>query len=701
MNKAGTVLLLLMLFIFSIARADDWRGWRGLEKQACADSGKYATEWSPESHVLWKVNIEGEGHSSPVVNDKYVVITSAELNNNNFTLNKIIFRILALFSLFIILYSFNICYKRITNGNGIKKSEYFSELSLSAILGLMLFSFAVMYWMYFGEWTLHKTFLNYLFSGSVSLFSILLLISLTQRTSMMRIVSAILIISLSVLLFKNTPRPDYFITEIFYDPLNYWLVPASAGSIVLPVLVSVYLIFITIIRKIKNERPVNHNEPEFKPVFAGRVLIITFITGSSGFFVIPLISAAKYFLVNTMAMRIKPILSMRLFLEPEFAYPFFMIVLWLLFFFWFIKDRLQRKQNPANFLIYTLLLTCSLLFFFMLNIVSHEAQYERVVYCIDRLTGEIKWKQKCLEGPAIEISNYNSQATPTPLIDDRNVYAYFGSAGLVSFGMDGRINWENRDLPFKSPHGIGSSPVFCNNNIVLLNSMADNSYVSEIDPYSGKENWKNIISNVSIQSGEYRTPAVYNTGGINYIIEWSTLRRVLVLYDASTGKAAFRYTTDWGMAGEAVSSAVLSNGVIYLTNVENIVAVDLKKIFNNKSPVIWKTNLESRGPETSSPVCYAGMIFMVSDNGFASCLECATGKILWQEKIRGSFLSSPVAAGNCIYFSNNFGETTVVESSGKFKLISRNDLKEGIYATPALADGQLFIRTKNSLWCIN
>jgi outer membrane protein assembly factor BamB len=93
-------------------------------------------------------------------------------------------------------------------------------------------------------------------------------------------------------------------------------------------------------------------------------------------------------------------------------------------------------------------------------------------------------------------------------------------------------------------------------------------------------------------------------------------------------------------------------------------------------------------------------LFAISDGGIATCLKAATGEIVWQERVGGNFSASPVAAEGRIYFVSDEGETTIIEAGPAFKVLARNPLGEKVQASPAMSQGQLFIRTEKNLVCI-
>jgi outer membrane protein assembly factor BamB len=114
--------------------------------------------------------------------------------------------------------------------------------------------------------------------------------------------------------------------------------------------------------------------------------------------------------------------------------------------------------------------------------------------------------------------------------------------------------------------------------------------------------------------------------------------------------------------------------------------------------LVWE---QSKGmPKVPSMLYLKPHLFAITDGGIATCLKAATGEIVWQQRVGGSFSASPVAAEGRIYFVSDSGETTVVEAGPEFKVLARNSLGETVQASPAISQGQIFIRTEKNLFCI-
>ena len=706
----SNIILVIFFILFipsSLAGTDEWPGWRGLNKQACSDASEVPVEWTSSEHILWKVNIEGEGYSSPVADESSVFITSARFTTGNIELNKIIICFLLIVTIFLILRNSAQLFSHLRINDYLTGNGIISVFVQLAAYGLLAFSFIVMCWMFFNENRSQgeRILISYFFSGSVVFCSLFSLIVRFPKDSSTRIIAGIVAIISVPFLVKFHPIPEFYFSGDFFRITNLWIFQLIVPAVILPGLFSLFLLLTPVFTRwpgIESSNNLKLADHPGKITLRIRIsAIMFFLLGLTGFMAMPAISLAKW--INRDALtRIQAPFGLNVFINPEYSFPFFLSVISIVFFLLFLTGikavvfKPEKKQHIIN----SAVLCSSLIFFAILNLGSNVPVYTREIICIDRYNGKIKWKKECETSPAVSCSNYNSQATPTPLIDDNNIYAYFGSAGLFSTDKKGSLKWRNTDLPYESIHGVGGSPVLCSDGIVLLNSMAKNPYLTLLDRDTGAQLWKTNMSPYGGVGGEYRTPLIFELNGEEVIIEWSTARASLVIYSANTGMILYQYNASWALDGESISTPVISDGIIFLPTRASMVALDILKLTRNESPILWISELSDKGPDTSSPILVNGMLFMVSDNGIATCMSSKTGEIIWQEKLKGTYFSSPVSVGERIYFSNSAGMTTVVQCSPKFRILNENSLPEGIYATLVPVNGQLFIRTKSTLWCI-
>jgi outer membrane protein assembly factor BamB len=328
--------------------------------------------------------------------------------------------------------------------------------------------------------------------------------------------------------------------------------------------------------------------------------------------------------------------------------------------------------------------------------------------CVDRKTGAIVHDLKLLsqEKPAFCIP-YNSYASPTPVVEEGRVFAHFGSHGTFCIDTGkGNVIWERRDLPCNHFRGPGSSPILFGKLLILTFDGYDCQYLAALDKTNGRTVWKKdrAIGYPKTLDGDlkkaYSTPSILNLGSQKQLVSPSA--EMTIAYDPATGDEQWRISH--GGMNEA-AKPVFGHNLIFLTSghTRNLLAVRQGgKGKLGKDDIEWKINRDV--PTRPSLLVIDDFIYMVSDNGMASCLEAKTGKQIWQERLGGAFSASPIFAEGRIYAcdeSERDGKTHVYEASPTFKSIAVNKLDDGCMASPAIAGNELFLRTKTHLYCIS
>ena len=299
---------------------------------------------------------------------------------------------------------------------------------------------------------------------------------------------------------------------------------------------------------------------------------------------------------------------------------------------------------------------------------------------------------------------FNSYASPTPFVEAGRLYAHFGSHG--TFCVDtasGKILWERLDLKCDHFRGPASSPVVYGDLLYLIYDGADVQYVAALDKTTGKTVWK-TDRNIRYPSSNgdmhkaYATPALLTIDGRLELVCPSA--ECTMGYDPKTGAELWRFTHG-GMNGSA--RPMVADGTLYLNSGHTGKLFALKtaalKGAVTKEAVAWQM---SKGASVRPSVLVAnGLVFTVNDSsGTATCLDAATGKVQWSERLDGEFSASPVFAAGNVYFCNQIGKTFVVKADRGFTLVAENRLDGGFMASPAIVDDELFLRTRTHLYRI-
>ena len=297
---------------------------------------------------------------------------------------------------------------------------------------------------------------------------------------------------------------------------------------------------------------------------------------------------------------------------------------------------------------------------------------------------------------------YGSFASNSPVTDGKHVYAFFGSRGVYCYDLDGKLVWD-RDLGVKMKmrlqFGEGTAPALDGDSLILNFDQQDGSFVVALDKNNGKEIWRAVRDEISA----WAMPLVIEHDGRKQVIVSATNK--VRAYDLKTGKLLW----ECGGLGPNVIPAPVKMGdsVIVMSGFRdpNMLSIRLGREgdLTGTDAVLW-TN--TRGNSyTPSPVLFDGRLFLLTDNGTVSCLNAKTGVPYYQQQRLPkpyTFKSSPVLAGGKLYMASEDGDVVVLKASEKYEVLATNTLKDQFFiATPAFADGEIYLRGQNTLFCIS
>jgi outer membrane protein assembly factor BamB len=327
---------------------------------------------------------------------------------------------------------------------------------------------------------------------------------------------------------------------------------------------------------------------------------------------------------------------------------------------------------------------------------------EMFAVCVDRDTGKIVYDLKIfdIEKPAFCIE-FNSYASCTPVIEEGRVYVHFGAYGTVCLDTaTGKRLWERRDLKCDHFRGPGSSPILFENLLIVNFDGFDLQYVVALDKKTGKIAWKKDRNidyghNDGDMKKAYGTPAVFMVKDKPQLVSPSA--GATIAYDPRSGDELWR-VNHGGM--NASAPPLYKDGQAFLSTSDGglrFLAVRTDGQGDvTKTHIDWKYN--KAVPSRPSPILIGDLIYMVTEQGILSCLEAKTGKQVWQERVGGKYIASPIYADGKLYLFGQEGDTLVGEPGKKWNLLATNKLDDGCMATPAVAGKALFIRTRTHLY---
>ena len=341
---------------------------------------------------------------------------------------------------------------------------------------------------------------------------------------------------------------------------------------------------------------------------------------------------------------------------------------------------------------------------------------QRSVLCIDADNGKTLWRR---DYPVKHhyLHRDNDFASATPCVDEDGVIVVWSNPEqllMTALDLDGKEMWQ-RDLgPYKGLHGSCNSPIIADGLVVLANDQMDpkrfsfylpkgtnmdpgKSFLIALDRKTGKTRWK--VDRKSELAG-YATPCIRRVGGRAEAVFTSTAHGVTAV-DLQSGEIRWEIDKIWD--DRTVSSPQLYGDLVFASfgrglSGQRMVAVRPGKPDSQKGELVY--DIRKSVPLVPSFVVKEGLLYLWSDSGIVTCLEAATGKVHWRERVGGEFYSSPLLINGRLYCISKQGEIVVLAASQKFEVLARMDLGEKTFATPAIANGSMYLRTQTRLYSL-
>ncbi len=337
------------------------------------------------------------------------------------------------------------------------------------------------------------------------------------------------------------------------------------------------------------------------------------------------------------------------------------------------------------------------------------------VICVDAATGNVLLNEKLFHTDAPEplggAVGVNCYASPSPVVEPGRVYVHFGSYGTACLDTGTfKVLWKREDLACRHFRGPGSSLALFKDYLLITMDGIDQQYLAALDKKTGQNVWRadrTTAWNDLGQDGKpagggdfrkgFTTPLVIEVNGKPQVI--SAGSKAAYSYDATSGRELWKVRYP---AHTPAATAVFGHGLVFLTTGNS--PTELMAIRPTgegdvtSTNIVWKT---TRGaPRMPSPLLVDDLLYVVADNGVATCWEATTGKELWQERVGGDYFASPIYADGRIYCFNNTGASTVLKAGRTYEVLTKNTLEAGLMASPAVAGKALILRTKTHLYRI-
>lgn len=330
-----------------------------------------------------------------------------------------------------------------------------------------------------------------------------------------------------------------------------------------------------------------------------------------------------------------------------------------------------------------------------LTTATEEGKSLRAI-AVDLNTGAIVQNVEVFRLKSARLANSkNSFASPTPVVEGDRVYLHFGAFGTACITQSGEIVWKTRLEYDNGQHGTGGSPVIYEDLLIVSCDGNDVQFVVALDKTTGKVRWKKTREGYQA----YSTPLVVSLPGGDQVISPGAFRAIA--YEPRTGKEIWQ--VKYGEGFSNVPRPVYGHGLVFIcTGFQQASLLAIKPDGHGditKSKIEWR--LDRGVPFTPSPLLVGNELYMVSDNGIATCVDAKTGQELWRARLGGNHSASPIYADGKIYFLSEEGESVVIAPGRELKHLATNQLDGPTLASMAVSSGSLFIRSQTHLYRIS
>ena len=331
--------------------------------------------------------------------------------------------------------------------------------------------------------------------------------------------------------------------------------------------------------------------------------------------------------------------------------------------------------------------------------VSGATLEQRGVFCFAADTGQLLWSgsvDNVAGSPAtvVEAQEDTGYAAPTPVVDDRHVFAVFSNGDLACFDHAGKLVWAKGLGAPNNGYGHGSSlAMFRNLVLVLWDQGGVEDYMSRLYAFDGR-NGRTIWEVRRPVGSSWATPALIHDGAKHQLI--TSANPWVISYDPATGKQLWK--ADCMDGADVASTVAYADGIAYAASTADLFAIGVDGEGDvTDTRVLW-TGRDGL-PETTSPLTDGKLLWLL-EGGDLTCYDAKKGEVVYEEHVKGVFTASPSLVGDKLYLVSTKGVAYIVSASREFKVLGVNPLNERVSASPAFQDGRIYLRGEEHLYCI-
>ena len=332
-----------------------------------------------------------------------------------------------------------------------------------------------------------------------------------------------------------------------------------------------------------------------------------------------------------------------------------------------------------------------------------QGEYKFEVLALDRKTGKVLWQRTARTAVPHEggHNTYGSFASNSPVTDGTFVYAFFGSRGMYCYDMDGKLIWEKDfgvQLRMRMAFGEGMAPVLAGNKLILVFDQEGDSFMVVLDKKTGTEIWRASRA----EKTNWAAPLVVEFKGRTEVIVAGSAK--VRSYNLEDGKVIWECA---GLGANTIPQPVRQDDMVFVMTGyrnPNLMAIRLGREgdLTGTDAVVW-TQVKGNA-YTPSPVIFDNKLYVLTDTGMVSCYNARTGEPYYHQ-VRlpktYNFKSSPVGANGKLYLASENEDVIVLRMGETFEVLATNTMTDQVFiATPAITGGEIFLRSKTSLFCI-
>ncbi|TWT95747.1 PQQ-binding-like beta-propeller repeat protein [Neorhodopirellula pilleata] len=331
---------------------------------------------------------------------------------------------------------------------------------------------------------------------------------------------------------------------------------------------------------------------------------------------------------------------------------------------------------------------------------AKDSQYDLTLIILDSKSGEILKTVALMQQTAeksFRIHKKNSHASPTPIVEGDRVFVHFGYQGTACVDRDGNLIWKNRELFFKPVHGNGGTPVLVDGKLIFTCDGANDPKVVALEAETGKIAWEVERPIDAKKKFSFCTPLSIVVGGQKQVIAPGS--DCVLAIDPADGSVIWQLLYS---GYSVIPKPVYHDGLVFLStsyDTPSMLAIDPTGE-GDVTETHLKWSIAKNAPHTPSMLADEQLIYSVSDDGIAMCVEASTGDIVYKKRVGGNFSASPILVNNKIFYTNESGVTTVIATGRQYEVLAENDLGERTLASAAVDGNALIMRTADAIYRI-